>query len=382
VDCELRVKDASFANLTDSVSINDTVINIDDTSVFKVGDYVAISDDILSVQGGGSQTRRVASCGVITEIGEGTITINVGSNYNVSHTDGGKVGHCQPVVLVENADNVNIYGSGIINARWQKQYDVEAVWGAVEAMEFGSGIAVKNSDNCKVLGTPLLTLKNAVLHNVVFFGPDAAISGEIGNLDSGYAHDKNLLCGWTDGMVLHDIEAHHSYFEDGVIFYISNVNMTLDDIYEHDNARTGINLLGNGVCNAVLTNIRCAKNLNLTSSNIVANNVTMEGSAYLAINSAYSGGNDITINGITFTDITIAKLINLEGNIEDIAINDCVIDGCNTSVAAIFADDYNDGGVYPQNVVFTGGGISDHTGTKTSIAVGSDVTFVDFDGLD
>jgi len=42
-----------------------------------------------------------------------------------------------------------------------------------------------------------------------------------------------------------------------------------------------------------------------------------------------------------------------------------------------------DGGLggYPQTVVFTGGGIYNHTGTKTDIQGTSDVTFTDFEGL-
>jgi len=383
INCELRIKDASFANLTANVSINDTVIAVDDVSEFAVGDYIAISDNILPIQGGSAQTRRVASCGIITEVGETTLTINYGSNYNVSAASGGKVGHCQPVVLVDSVSNVNIYGSGIVNARWQKQYDVEAVWHAVEALEFGSGIAVMRSPNCKVLGTPLLTLRHALLHNVVFSGgtwAGTAINGEVGNLDSGYAHDKNVLFATTDGIYVHDVEAHHAVFEDGVIFYLSNINMTIDDINAHDNARGSVTLLSNGACGAELNNIISDGSMFLTSSDIIANNIAIIGAgSYLAINSSYSGGNNITINGLSFEDIVNTRLLVIEGAVDGININDCIIDGCNTSVGAIVVDDYSSGGVFPQNVVFTGGGIYNHTGTAFAIDASADVTFTDFD---
>lgn len=382
INCELRIRDASFANLTANVSINDTDISVDDVSGFSVGDYIAISDDLLPVQGGSSQTRRVAACGVITVVGESTLTINHGSNYNISAASGGKVGHCQPVVLVENAESVIITGSGIVNGRWQKQYDVEAVWHSVEAQEFGSAIAVLRSPGCSVLGSPLLTIRNAVLHNVVMSGglyDGVAIDGEVGNLDSGYAHDKNILFTTTDGIYVHDVEAHHSLFEDGLIFYLGNVNMTVEDIYEHDNARTGLSLLSNGVCNATLDRIRCSKSLSLTSSGITASNVTMDSSASLFINSSYGQGNDIEINGITFTNQTVSRLIIIEGAVDGIAINDCEINGCTTSTAAIYVDELSGGGVYPQNVEFNGGGIYDNTGTAFAIDVNADVTFTDFD---
>ena len=72
-------------------------------------------------------------------------------------------------------------------------------------------------------------------------------------------------------------------------------------------------------------------------------------------------------------------VIRITGGVNGVTFNNATITGC--SVVAIKCDSLV-GGSDPVAVVFNNGGIYNHTGTKTSIEAGTDITYNNFAGLD
>jgi len=382
VNSELRIKKGTTVNLTSNVAINDTVINVDSVTGFAIGEYVAISDDLLAVVGSIGQTRRVASCGKITDIGESTITIDQGSKYAVTAASGGKLGHLQSVILIDSANSVNIAGSGIINGNKDYQYDVEPVNDTSEEQRQGCGVSIVESNNVKINGTGTLRVKNAILHGISGSGVingTKAIGLEIANVNAYDNHDKNILCLFTDGTHIHDCTVSDAVFEDGIIMYVSNINFIIERISASGNPRSGISINSNGICNGIVRDIITGDSVSILSSNIELSNIMITGTGYLQITDAYSAGNNITIDTLTFDGAAASSLLTFLGAVKDIAITNLQFNDCTGK--GIYADKQTAGSVYPDNVTIDGGGFVNHSGTKTDIVPTSDVTFTNFTGL-
>lgn len=376
INCELRIKDGTIVNLTQNVTAGDTVIHVDSVDGFNIGEWVAIGDDLLQ-QCGGIQTRRFASCGRITEIGENTITIHAASRYDVSAGDNGQLGHAQSVLLIDEKENVTINGTGIINGNWENQYDKEPVNAVSEEQKMFCGISSVLSNGTVIDGA--LLIKNAGTHGISMVG-DMAIASRVSdcvikNVTCDRNHDKNILLVSTDGVEISDVTCTNSPFEDGIIFYLNNINMVVSRVTCLNNVRNDFTINSNGVCNGVFNDIIAIKT-SISSSSLVVNGLT---NSHLRIDSSYSGGNDIIINNYEVSDLSTTSVLTIYGAVDNIVFNEAILDGCTTSGAAIVIDDLNDGGVFPQNIEFIGGGIYDHTGDAYAIAASADVTFTDFD---
>ena len=387
VNCELRIKNGTIVNLTSNVSIGDTVINVDSVEGFAIGEWIAISDNLLPLQGGTVQTRRVAAGGRITEIGATTITIHSGSVYAVSAASGGKLGHLQSTVIVNGSNNVNITGSGTINNNRYYQYDVEPVnTAAWEEVLQGCSASIYNSNFVKVYGTESapFNFRDSVLHNIALQGNAGRTSGEdceIGYVVCDNAHDKNIVCIRTRRANVHDAITKNATFEDGVIFYLENNDFTISNIISLRNARGGVSIGANNDCNASVSNITTDGGMSVRSNGVTLANINLLKNSRINIDDYYGGGNNLIFNNISFNKTwnNSVGIIIIRGNVANIAFNNLTIDKCRTEVAAFLIDN-NAGAFYPQNVVFNGGGITNHVGTKFNIHASADVSFIDFVG--
>ena len=385
INTELRPKKATIVNLTANVLVGDTVINVDSVVGFNIGEWIAISDNLLPVQG--SQTRRVASSGRITNVGATTITIHSGSKYAITAASGGKLGHCQSVILIDTVNNVTTSGSGIINGNKDNQYDVEPVsTNGVEEVRMGCCITNVLGNDIKFLGnSSKLELKNAVMHGVVMMGrlqasgiPQINVTGcEVGNIYSHHNHDKNGLALATNGLYLHDYLGESAMWEDGFTFYTQNTNFVINNVVTVNNYRAGLNILANINSLAIISNVVTEK-LFISSSQLIFNNIIC--TDYVYIHDQYYG-NLITISGLSFTNVSATAQLQLIGAVSDIEINNMTFDGCISSTAAIYVNKQTAGSVYPARVVIANGGIANHVGVKTLIVPTSDVTFTNFTGL-
>jgi len=384
VNCELRIKKGSLVNLTQNVSVNDTVYHVDDTAPFTIGEWVAISDNLLTVQAGSTQTRRVASCGRITDIGAGTITLDLPSKYAITAASGGKLGHLQSVVIADSANGITVNGTGIINANKANQYDVEPVGLPNEEIRCGCGISVYHADNATITGG--LTILNAPLHNIAFWGNDGRTNGNdhsVTHVTCDKAHDKNILMVRSKRMLIEDVLLTNAQFEDGVAAYLYNEDWTFRRITTRNNNRTGILALANEVCNGLIEDCNSSR-VTINSSGITVNTLALSGdNACLSIDDSYTGGNDLEFNDVTIDRAWSNGLgqISMLGNVANIAFNRLVVSNCITdnSKASINAA-ANGGATYPDNVTIDGTGITNHTGTKFAIHASADVVITNFAG--
>jgi hypothetical protein len=389
VNCELRIKKGTTVNLTSDVSIGDTVINVDSVVGFNAGEWVVISDDTHSVTYSG-QTRNQACASKILSVGVSSITLETASIFNAAVAQNGVLAHCQSVVNV-NGVNAVVSGSGIINGMMDYQYNCEPVIMIGETVSetplCGNGIGFYNSTTPKIVASGL-TVKNNVLHGIFFSNIGVTqISSEIGNVVSDNNHDKNIILLSGDSAYLHDIVSKNAKYEDGITFYGSATNFTLSNITTYGNTRMGINFLIGDATGGVMNNITMSDRFTCPVANLTVNTLKFINNPYkfvpdltgVVFDTRYSCGYNIIINDLLVEDLIQANVISLQGGVHDITFNDAVFNRNNGVL--IQATNYSGGVDYPDDIVFDGGGVYDHTGTKTAINASADVTFTDFVGI-
>ena len=388
VNCELKIKNATIVNLTADVGIGDTIINVDSVVGFELGQIVAISNDLLPVQGGtGTQTRRESSSGKIINIGATTITIDRPSTYAITFADNGKLGHCQTVILMESKTNCTVRGSGVINGNWQNLYDVEPVSGGMADSRGSCGIAALKSNNIKVGGDSanILTLRNAGQHNICVWGTGDQSSGNdcaISYVLSEDAHDKNILFNATKRIHIHHITTRYALFEDGLIGYMENYDYNIHDITCYGNGRSGLTLNATLNTNGIVSDIDSSDEIYLRADKLVVSNIKLHGHlAKLNISDNSGVITDIVINNLEFERASAFGhgILEIVGEVSGVIINELEINDCNMGLySAIVVDDNAGNGHFP-TVAIDGGGFYNFTGVKSNIDVNATVTFNDFD---
>ena len=376
VNGELRIKKGVTVNITSDVAINDTVINVDSVVGFNVGDQVSISDDLQTLMYYG--TRRQASSGVITEIGESTITLDDGSRYAITTASNAKLGHTQSCIVTNGGSGISVIGSGIVNGNWAYQYDVEPVSKSInmEDVRQFCGISFHDTQSPSVSG---VTVKNAGLHGISIGGMSTISGVVVQNITAKENHDKNILLRATDGAILNNITAEDSVFEDGLTLYAGNVNFIITNVFVNGNPRWGVVILNNGECNGSISTIQSTDGIAVWSSDAEINDVTFTDDGYISIQDVYTYGNDLVFNNITYNNVSRDSLISILGGCDRITFNELVFNDTTSSSAAILVDDRSGGGDFPQDILIDGGGFYNHTGTKASIDASADVVFADFD---
>jgi len=396
VDGTVKIKDGTTVNIVQNVAVSGKDFYTNSVTGFNIGELVGWSDDLQDVQGGGVQTRKVGGCGYISaiDVDNKIITVDYGSKYAITASSNAKLGHYQNVFKISiSSKNIHIYGDGKIDGNMSNQLDIEGVYNDALSMEYGgSGLFIRQCNNVTIKGRNQLEVTNSVLHGISFLGGATYQSKNIviDKVKSHLNHDKNALFYNTDNSIVSNYIGDDSLFEDGLIYYVLNTNAIVNNISCKNNRRGGFYANSNSNFNVTGDNIELSGNkmydVVINSSNVTLSNVNIIGKPLVSprysvlVSYAYEYGKTIVITNMNIDGIInpLYGVIGLIGGIDGVTFNNAKISNC--SGIAIVSDD----GVYagfPQNVHFIGGGIYNHTGTKTDIQAGSDVTFTDFEGL-
>jgi len=381
----VKVMNGFTANLAADVSVGDYSITLDDASNFNVGESVVITDDNAFKAPADYDYMPRSWAGTITEKVGNVITLDTTFSLSTAFVSEFTVAanavcrHSQCTILVDQKSNVTITGTGIIdnNSANQAITSPSAASLVPENWRVANTVSVLSCQNFTIKG---VTLENGSLHNLAVNGISSGSLSKyitVENVTCTGAKLKNHLYRYVDYATLTNIAGTNSVYEDGVILYLGCTNFTISGVTVSGNTRFGFAQLSACSGNA-LTGMTASDNgvdMQL-SSNGTFSNITATRPITITAQYATDG---IIINNLAITGCTATQVLWLMGNIKNVTLNEFSLNGCNG--IGIKANDLNTPGLYPENVVFNGGGIYTHTGTKTEINASADVTFTDFDGL-
>lgn len=377
---EFKIKNGDSSLLTDNVTAGSNSFKPQDPSKFKVGEWVAITDN---AQIAFYATLRGTS-GKVTEVTEDTVIFDSIAAYNYTTANGAYAAHCQGVAIAETPTNVKIIGinGAKFNGNRANQSQIHPVRNVpvIEDQRAACGLALYKSNNVIVDG---LTVDDSLMHNYSISGHDG--SGDINSHDvilrrciANRGHDKNFLVRDILRVTVDDCEGNDATWEDGLIFYSTTDTAVVNNFKGSGNRRSALYWNSNNNTNLVATNTYTRNNQNkgvyVISKNAVYNGIDTDDMVHFR--DQYEVDN-IVMNDVIIDGCTQEAAIKFDGGVKNITINNLIIRNCNC--IAILAT--NVSGNTPINVVINGGGIYNHTGTKTDIAVGSDITFNNFEGL-
>jgi len=372
INAKIKIKDGSEALLTSDLFDDGYTFDVDHPELFAVGDWIGIADDASGVFHG----RQYGSEAKITDITDDTVTVDRLRDKDYLVSENAFIGHIQNVIIADTVDNIKIIGSGELNQNKDNQSNIYALNPTAGESKYTScGISVTNVDNFQIDG---LTSVNGLMHNFNFSNDITNL--KLKNLTAKDCVDKNILIRGAVDVEVDNILVEDSIYEDGIIFYSGCVNVTARNITAKNNTRNGFTWNGESNDNLVAGNLYLEENetnLRIACKNAtLANVVSVDG--LVTISDQYVC-HDIVINNLTIRDTTGTYMLGFRGGVEDIVINNLIIDGCNG--VGIHASEWVEEGELPINVVINGKGIYNHTGAKTEIAEGSEITFNDFEGL-
>lgn len=380
----VKIMNGYTANLSADVIAGSSTITLDDATNFNFGEGVVIYDDNCPTYSDyGNMPRSWA--GTIIEKNGNTLTLDTTFSLDTAFVSSYTVAanavckHSQCTILVDQKSNVSIVGTGTIdnNSANQAITSPSAASLVPENWRVSNTISVLSCQNFTIKN---VTIINGSLHNLAVNGISSGNLSRyitVENVTCTAAKLKNHLYRYVDNATLTNITGTNSVYEDGVILYLGCTNFTINGVTVSGNTRFGFAQLS--ACSGnTLTGMTASNNgvdMQLSSSGTFSN---ITATRPITITAQYATDN-ITINNLAVTGCTATQIVWLMGNIKNVTFNEFTMTNCNG--IGIKANDLNTPGLFPDNVVFNGGGIYTHTGTKTSISVGSDVTFTDFDGL-
>lgn len=375
INSTIKIKNGSTANITSDVNINDTVITVDDTTGFNVGEQITLTDDL---QHQVCATYR-GMTGVIIDITGNDITIDDDCVYNLLVSENARIGHTQSVIKIFEKDNITISGTGTVDDNRVNQSQFHPVYNnggsAAEDQRAACGISIINSDGITLQE---ITIQNGLMHTLAvsqikygFISKNITLNG----ITCKNAHEKNILFRMTEEIIIRNVICDTSDWEDGLIFYTGCVNADVDGVTIKNSPRGGFFW-------------------NSTSTGLIAKNIITEGNGYglyvqgteatieniqcsdpVAIFGTFSPEN-ISITDLTINNVVGANILWISGNVNNLNFNNCVITDCEGIGINV---DAGDAGL--PVVVFTNGGIYNNTGVLTDIEAGSDVTFNSFENV-
>lgn len=286
-------------------------VAVTDASKFFVGQWVAIIDDNTPIQGGGaSQIRHSGDCSKITGINGNTITLAYMLTYNYTTAANAKLVSYSSEILINNVNNVSVYGTGEIDGDMGTQYDLQpmvtySIGNTLEETNAGCGISIKSSTNISVKD---IYIHESILHNTaVYSGTNVLIENT--RLDS--AHDKNLLVMGTNQITITGNTANNAQYEDGIILYSANNNSIVtnntcinNNRYAFETGLTSLNtilsdntFIRNKTGGVAVATVALLGNYTTSTNDYISG--TAATTYVLSINGAY-----ITLNNITIRDNT------------------------------------------------------------------------------
>jgi len=391
VDSTLTLKDGVLTRLTANYVARDVSVTVVSTEGFYIGDWVGVADDDTPIF---YPLGQCAMAVQIVNIDRDTNTIYfdpdevdiAGNIWNLTVASDARMSHVSNIFLADRKDNVTLRGSGVIDTNYHNQHGLNGclVTAIFEEHRTNCGVSFWVCDNVEVSD---LTLHRALRHNINVsgFGPalaDMCTGVYVHDIESYEAYNKACNIRYCDTVLVEDYIGNDCTMEDGLMFYLGDTNVVINRITCRNNRRNGVawnSLHCDGlIATDIITEGNTYAGIAILARNSVWNNLVMKD--VLQISDAYANATNVVINGVTIEDFAVADfwggIVRLQGEIQNVTVNDLVMNRC-TGIGILSTAEF--GGVPPQTTLFDGGGIYDHTGAHTSLAVGSDITFNDFD---
>ena len=384
----LKLVDTSIGVLDADVNAGEFDVTLVDASNFHINQTVVIYDDnSWNTVYRGYPLWRSWGARITNKVGN-TITLDKTFSsftslgqiiYEVSAN--AKCYHSQGNIICEDKESITIEGTGIIdnNRAGQHYSSPGAVGSGVENWECANAVLFFNSSNCTIRD---VTINYGNIHGLGIHG---LASGTwcyditVKYVKTNYCQQKGIEVRYLERGLFKDNQTDNSYTEDGLIFYIRGNNIVVDGHECTGNFRSGF--AWNSTCvGLTASRIRSLGGngigIRSSSKDAVFNDCECIGD--LVVITGEFACENIEFNNLIIRNTTKTYILDLRRDVKDIRFNNLQIIDCNgIGIAARL-----DGGAgYPTEVVFTNGGLINHTGTPTSIEVGSDVTFTNFTGV-
>lgn len=394
--------------ITDWLYLKDS-FSVADPSMFSVGQYVGITQDVEAKAWTGATLYAFSSGSLlqygwvdrIRAISGNKIFLDSALSYvdTVEVSKNARIGHVQSVFVLENVDNVTITGTGTIDcngfsSRQIKIHPVYSISGYGENTKAGVGIAIQNCKNIVINGESYsspLNIVNGITHNVTVTAQAPALSNDhsedvrLSYVNLNKARMKNLWVRETDTLTVNVALCDSALREDAIVGYTNVAVMTVDSAFITAWGRHGLLFNGNsgGTCDSLnATNIFLSYPLSTTTSAITlkgtrawVNGFTISNGSTnrnrIAVTNQYDGTNNINFLNGTFTSVNDTAIISIQGDIGRVNFTNMVLNNCTGTAVRVdtFATgtpdvDY-DG--FPDSVYFSGGSISGLTGSNFSL---------------
>ncbi len=401
IDGTIKIQDGDTVLLTADTSIgeNTLTIAIEDVSKFAVGQWVSATDDMVTFESAGTEYVRELQYGwggVITDITGNVITLEGTCNYNLDVSENAKMGHSQGCIIIQNAENITVSGSGLINGNRYNQIPVLpstslSLHGHWEHQRCAMSFVIWNSHYITLDG---LTIEDGRVHSLsissVNLGGNKTWNSNIllKNLKVNTGHDKNILVRFTEYMTVKDCESTGNYetWEDGLIFYSDCEHCEVDGFIARTNKRSGI------CTNNVVNNISVKNIHTLGNSTRTGNGVSLMGQFITAedilVEDTFAIGGAYTTTDLVATNIIVEsnqlprttylrhdRIVGITG--QRITLNNFIMRNSISKTgydAIVIASTVED-------VEFNEGGVYNHTGQIISQASYNKATWNDFEGI-
>lgn len=248
----LKLADAKVQTVTADVNAGDKSVSVADAGGFRVGQWLIIIDD----ESFKWQTRVVGDCGRVAAINgnslefEGTFVKSYRADANA------RIATHPSAILIENAENVTIRGTGTVDGNKDNQLDARPLvmeGCGVRARESIGGVGGEElrAGSCVVsCGPPAsmlnivvegITVRDASEHNICLIG---VVHSRISNTVCSGCRDKNITMLDSRGCRVDGNVASFSEWEDGICFHqrTGNRRILVQGNICEGNPRSGIHV--------------------------------------------------------------------------------------------------------------------------------------------
>jgi hypothetical protein len=385
IDSNIKIIDTVSSILTSDVTAGQVVINLQDASLFHVGQTVSIKDDnstvynyrgyiLIRCWGGTIIAKNGNSITLNSTFSQGTVyqTIYEVSQNAICMTTQGVV-HC------EDLENITVIGNGTIDGNRQGQFysSPSSVDGGVE---YWPAITALLFFKCKGIQVRDINVNNARVHGLGIYGlqTNYCERANVQNVKVNGSHQKNIEIRYLRNSLFNNIEVSNAVTEDGFIFYIRGENNVVRNLTTKNNFRFGY-ALGSNTFGIETYNVE-------SESNGSANLSVKAWDSYIKNFNSRNGtiliSQQYPCYNIIIDDLSIINgnsnrgMLRIEGNVKDITINNLTMQ--NTSGIAILANDDFSPGLFAERFTINRESIVNHSGTLFSIPEQADIIFNNF----